>query len=231
MSLIQNDDTIKLSQSDLHPSAFQNNAINNVTSNLQNNRTLISLTNERENKLNITGTFDISKLSAPGHYNFTSDDNELSGSNTRFLFKNLYGETPLTFLFFSKDNINNIQNIIKMMVYKQMNYIVDNQSVIDLEIVMRSIFLAYSEHPLLIDEKMPDAQKEALFVQYTKEVDRLNSLVINEVVPKICSQLQQYLVYLKDASTPIAPIPRSVNVNNAGQKTYRSITNILGVPL
>lgn len=227
MSLVQNEDTIKLVQNDSHPSVFQNNSINNITSNIKSNRTMSNLINERENKLGIKGEFDISKLSAPGHYNLTSDDNELSGSNTRFLFKNLYGETPLTFLFFSKDNIINIQNVIKMLVYKQMNYVIDNQSIIDLEIIMRSLFLAYSEHPLLIDEQMPDIQKQQLLVLYTNEVARLNDLVITTVVPLVCSQLQQYLVYLHDSSTNIEPIPRSVNVSNAGKRTYRSITNVL----
>ena len=228
MTEIQKDDVaMDLIHNDFHPSVFQNNSVNNVKTNMQHDRTLIGLKEERENKLGFKGTFDISKLSAPGNYNFTSDDKMLSGSNTRHLLKNLYGETPLTFLFFSKDNINNIQNVIRMLVYKQMNYMIDNQSIIDLEIIMRSIFLAYSEHPLLIDEKMPEAQKKALLVLYTKEVTRLNDIVINEIVPKICSQLQQYLSYLKDSSTPIQPIPRSLNVSNAGTRTYRSITSTL----
>lgn len=222
-------DNIPLIQTDFHPSVFQNNAINSVTSNIKHDRTMLSLTNERGNILgnDTSKQFDISQLSKPGHYNLTIDDDKLSGSNTRHLFKNLYGETPLTFLFFSKDNTDNIQNVIRMLVYKQMNYTIDNQSVIDLQIVMRSIFLAYSEHPLLINENMAEKQKNELLILYTNETARLNELVIDTVVPKICSELQQYLSYLKDSATPIQPIPRSINVSSAGERAYRSITNVL----
>lgn len=230
---------------DLHPSNFQNNAINNVNLNMQNQKTLIDLTNERTlstnansvrnpRTLNVFGlepSSSIKSLKSPGTYQFTTNDNTLSGSNTRYMFRNLYGETPLTFLFFSKDNINNLQDIIKMLVYKQMNYVIDKQSVTDLEIIMRSIFLAYSEHPELLDEKMPDAKKNAILKLYKNEVARLNELVINDIVPRVCSQLQAYLDYLRDASGGLRTIPRSENTSVAGTRTYRSITSALGLPL
>ena len=207
----------------IHPSIFQNDS-NNITSNLKNDRTLLSLTNTREE---IYGTRDIKTLASPGKYNLTSDDNDLKGSNTRFLFKNLYGETPLTFLFFSKDNINNIQRLIRMIVYKQVQVVIDNQNINDLQIVMRSIFLAYSRHPKLIDDTMPEEERTALLRLYTKEVDRLNQLVINEVVPLVISGLQQYLIYLKDSSSPLRVGPVPEYVSSSGEREYRSITEVL----
>lgn len=217
---------------DLHPSQFQNNAINNVSNNIKETRTLVSLTNERKNVFGLKDDIDISKLESPGTYNLTPDDKKVSGSNTRFLFKNLYGETPLTFLFFSEDNINSIQNLAKMLVYKQMNYVISNQNVTDLQIVMRSTFLAFSEHPKLIDESMSKDEINYLLKMYTQEVARLNELIVNIIVPKICSQIQQYLDYLKCAGNPIQPIPRSINTSVAGTKNYRSITStLLGTPL
>jgi len=213
-----------------HPSIFIDTK-NTIKQNIGNQRTLDSITNERQNLLVTT---NLSKLESPGAYKFFGDDGDtkLSGSNTRFLFKNLYGETLLTFLFFSDDNINNIQKLIKMLVYKEMNQVIDNQSIIDLQIIMRSIFLSYSLHPKLIDESMSPQEKNALLLQYTTEVDRLNQLVVNETVPLICSQLQQYLSYLTDAGSPryIMDKPKSDSVT--GQKTYRSATNVLlGTPL
>lgn len=217
---------------DLHPSQFQNNSINNVSNNIKNTRTLDSLTNERKNVFGLKDSNDISKLESSGEYNFTTDDKQLSGSNTRFLFKNLYGETPLTFLFFSEDNIHNIQNVTKMSVFKQMNYVISDQNVTDLQIVLRSIFLAYSEHPPLLDETMPKEEINILLKMYTNEVARLNELVINTIVPLICSQLQQYISYLQDCSRGLQPIPRSINTSVAGTKAYRSATNVwLGTSL
>jgi hypothetical protein len=229
-----------LENPDMHPSQFQNNAINNVSNNIKETRTLVSLTNERKNVFGLNNDqgqdnsqiVDISKLESPGTYAFTSDDNQLSGSNTRFLFKNLYGETPLTFLFFSEDNIRNIQNLSKMLVYKQMNKVISDQNVTDLQIVMRSIFLAYSEHPKLIDETMSKDEISLLLKQYTQEVARLNELCVNIIVPKVCSQVQQYLKYLEDAGSPIKPIPRAISTSVAGTKQYRSVTStLLGTPL
>jgi len=222
-----------LANPDMHPSQFQNNAINNVSNNIKQNRTLVSLTNERKNVFGLNSDqensqqIDISKLESPGTYAFTSDDAKVSGSNTRFLFKNLYGETPLTFLFFSEDNIRNIQNLTKMLVYKQMNNVISDQNVTDLQIVMRSIFLAYSEHPKLIDETMSKEEISVLLKQYTNEVDRLNQLVINSIVPDICSQVQAYLDYLRDSSSGLRTIPRAISTSISGTKSYRSITNIL----
>lgn len=229
-----------LANPDMHPSQFQNNAINNVSNNIKQTRTLVSITNERKNVFGLNNDqaqensqiVDISKLESPGTYAFTSDDAKVSGSNTRFLFKNLYGETPLTFLFFSEDNIRNIQNLSKMLVYKQMKYVISDQNVTDLQIVMRSIFLAYSEHPKLIDETMSKEEISVLLKQYTNEVDRLNQLVINSIVPDICSQVQAYLDYLRDAGTPLRTIPRAQSTSIAGTKAYRSATNVwLGTPL
>lgn len=214
---------ITLNSPQLHPSQFQNDKVN-IKSNLKNNRTLLSITEER-GKTFVTDNLD--KLTSPGKYNLTPDDKTLDGSNTKSLFKNLYGETLLTFLFFSEDNITNIQNLIRMTVYKEMKKVVDNQSNTDLMVIMRSIFLAYSEHPKLINESMSEKERKHLLVLYTNEVDRLNQLVVNECVPLVISQLQQYLTYLHDASTPLQVMEKPVSTSVAGTKNYRSQTQVL----
>jgi hypothetical protein len=94
-------------------------------------------------------------------------------------------------------------------------------------IVMRSIFLEYSRHPKLIDDTMSYQMKNALLKQYTNEVDRLNQLVVNETVPRIISGLQQYLDYLRDASTQPIPHQLPKSMSSAGTKTYRSVTSVL----
>jgi len=59
------------------------------------------------------------------------------------------------------------------------------------------------------------------------EVSRLNAIVINQVVPNIVSQLQQYIDYLKDASEQPYYMDKPKNVSIKGQKQYRSITQVL----
>jgi hypothetical protein len=203
-----------------HPSLFETTS-SDVPS---DKRTLMIITKERSQRL----TSDkIDNLKSPGSYDFTINDKQVSGSNTRFLFKNLYGETPLTFLFFSDKNIQNIQNMLKYLVHKQNGYIIDDQSVTELLIIMRGIFLEYSLHPKLIDESMSDQEKNELKIKYTNEVKRLNKLVIDYIVPKVVSQMQQYLDYLKDASEQPYYMDKPQNVSIQGQKQYRSTTQVL----
>lgn len=182
------------------------------------------ITKERSQRL----TSDkVDNLISPGSYDLTIDDKKVSGSNTRFLFKNLYGETPLTFLFFSDKNIKNIQNMLKYLVYKENGYIIDDQSVTELLIIMRGIFLEYSLHPKLIDESMSEQEINELKIKYTNEVKRLNKLVIDYIVPKVVSQMQQYIHYLKDASEQPYYMDKPQNVSVQGQKQYRSTTQVL----
>lgn len=213
-----------------HPSVFED--VNfNAKNLIENKKTLDELMLERKGvfKTNLGKTFDISSLVSPGKHKLTGDDGDkkLSGSNTKSMFKNLYGETLLTFLYFSEDNVNNIQKLLKMLVFKEMNMVIDDQSNRELLVIMRSIFLEYSRHPKLIDGSMSEQEKKILLKQYTDEVARLNELVVKELVPKICSQLSQYLFYLRDAGSPryIMELPKSDSTT--GQRKYRSITNVL----
>lgn len=197
-----------------HPSQFENSRSESIKSNLT----------ERSKQI---FSKNLDKLSSPGKYNLTPNDDGLDISNTKNLFKNLYGETLLTFLFFSQDNINNIQKLIRMTVYKEMNKVIDDQSINDLMVIMRSIFLSYSEHPKLIDSSMSEKEKKHLLILYTNEVDRLNNLVINECVPLVSSQLQQYLTYLHDASSPLQVMEKPISTSVTGTKSFRSQTQIL----
>jgi len=211
---------MNLSKVEIHPSQFQDN--NEV--NLKGDRTILNVIEERGQALT---NKDLEKLESPGTYKFTSDDTSLRQSNTNSMFKNLYGETLLTFLFFSSKNVENIQKLIRMTVYKYTNQVIDNQSNTELLVVMRSLFLAYAKHPKLITENMSDKEKKLLLVQYTAEVDRLNQLVIDTSVPLIVSQLQQYLSYLDDASSPLRVMDKPVNTSVTGTKNYRSQTQVL----
>lgn len=215
--------SINLKDPQLHPSQFVDTSSQTLT-NIKNERTLVNLTDERSIRLTVS---DLTKLKSPGSYNLTEDKQKKKGSNTNSLFKNLYGETLLTYLFFSQENVDNIQKVVRMLVHKEMGKVIDNQSNSDLLIIMRSIFLSYSNHPELIEPQMSDAKKEALLLKYKKEVARLNELVINYTVPQICSQLQQYLQYLEDASSPVKPMEKPVSTSVSGTKTYRSVTSVL----
>jgi len=188
------------------------------------NRTLQSIRQQRGQRLTKE---KVSDLVSPGSFDMNTNENQVSGSNTRFLFKNLYGETLLTFLFFSKQNIENIQNVVKFIVNREMGYVIDNQSTTELLIIMRAIFLEYSFHPKLITENMSQEERQTLLKKYTQEVSRLNTILINQIVPKIVSQIQQYVDYLRDASQQPYQMNTPKNDSVQGQKQYRSTTQVL----
>jgi hypothetical protein len=189
----------------------------------QEDRTLASIKDQRSAK-----TTDMSShLQATGSFKLTVDDNSLSKSNTQHLFKNLYGETLLTRLFFSASNVNNLQKVIRFIIHRETGESIDNQSNNELLIIMRSLFLEYSAHPALVDEKMSKEEKTKLYNKYTEEVKRLNEIVINTVVPKVMSQMQQYLDYLRDASQQPYQMNSPTNTNIAGERQYRSVTQLL----
>ncbi len=199
-----------------HPSIFEKNHVIDLDS-----KTLKDLQNERMHSLNNT-----TNLPSPQSFSLTPDDTKISKSNTRFLFRNLYGDTLLTDLFFSDTNIENLQKLLKLYVFKESKEIIDFQSNRELMIVMRSIFLEYSLHPPLLNENMSKEEHDRLLLKYKKEVKRLNELVINDILPRVLSQLQQYLRYLEDASTQPTQMELPENVSIAGEREYRTPTQI-----
>ena len=179
-----------------------------------------------QSKVNILGVTNIEDLKSSGNYGkMTSDD--ISESNTSDMFKNLYGETLLTTLYFSKENIQNIQDIIKFLVHKYTNRVIDNQSPRELLVVMRSMFLTYSRHPKLLTEEMSVEERQSLLKEYTVEVNRLNGLVVDEIVPIIVSQLNSYLNYLRDVNNPVRELPKAINTTIRKSSDQKSVTQVL----
>lgn len=213
-------------ESTFHPSAFQQEMYGSSTA---DTNSIQNILNERNSGL---ATSDVSNLKSPGGYFLTptQDDYSKDISNTSSLFKNLHGETLLTRLFFSDANLKQIQNVVKYLVYKYMGKVIDNQSKEELLIIMRSTYLEYFNQPINYREDLDQATKNLAIVQTQAEVKRLNDLVINEIVPKIISELQQYLDYLRDASQPFGGRDTKItplNANIKGERVYRSATSVL----
>ena len=78
-----------------------------------------------------------------------------------------------------------------------------------------------------IGKKHTEETKQKLYKMYSDEVRRLNDILISEIVPKVISQLQQYLDYLRDASQQPYEMETPKNVSIAGERQYRSVTQVL----
>lgn len=104
-------------------------------------------------------------------------------------------DTVLSQAFFSKENIQIIQNGIRAGVYKKSDglYNISPQSEENLKIIMRSTFLMYSAN-------MPN--------NITEQVKALNKIVLDFCIPRVYSEAKGYVQYLYDASTLVVPIDR-----------------------
>lgn len=129
--------------------------------------------------------------------------------NDTFAQEALFGQlasTPLSKLFFSEENINALQEGIRYRVYKETDgqYIIGRQSDQELKVVMRSI---YYQNALHQDSNI------------VGQVRALNAKVLEWAVPEVLSNLKQYEVYRRDASTLPMPLDRSPIISSKGSKS------------
>ena len=107
----------------------------------------------------------------------------------------LWNDTNLSKAYFSKENIQIIQNGIRAGVYDKSNqqYIIAPQDCDSLKIIMRSIFL---QHATNQPYNIP------------KQIEQLNKIVLDYCIYHVYSEAQSYMQYLYDVSTlaiPMAP--------------------------
>jgi hypothetical protein len=117
----------------------------------------------------------------------------------------LWDETDLSRTFFSKQNIQIIQNGIRAGVYERSNnqYVVGQQDCDAVKIIMRSIFLQYAANKIS---------------SVTRQVEELNQMVLNYCIAQVYSEAQGYMKYLYDVSTLPVPISHPVMANNSDRE-------------
>ena len=92
------------------------------------------------------GRIDIMNSSMSSHPFFVEEDNNYAFN--KHAVTSIYEYNALQAQYFSNKNINLIQNKIKRRVYKQSenNYVIANQDLKILKIVMKSIYLQYAKN-------------------------------------------------------------------------------------
>jgi hypothetical protein len=117
----------------------------------------------------------------------------------------LWEENLLSKVFFCAKNVQIIQNGIRYGVYHLSNgrYIIDEQDVTNLHIIMRSIFLEYASNRCQ---------------NITDQVEALNKLVLDYCVPTIYDEVVSYMKYKNDVSTLPVPPSRPAFVSGKGDK-------------
>jgi len=96
--------------------------------------------------------------------------------------------TPLSIVYFCKENIKILQNAIKKGVYDKSKhqYIIGEQNSDELKLIMRSIYLQNAEN---------------LPYNITNQIIKLNNLVVEYCVNQIYNEAISYMKYKRDAST------------------------------
>ena len=105
--------------------------------------------------------------------------------------------TPLSTTFFSKENINILQNGIRAGVYQKSNgqYLVGLQSYDELKIVMRGVFLQNSKN---LPHNIP------------QQIEALNAIVLEYCIKQVYGEAESYMKYKRDASTLVVPLSNPV---------------------
>lgn len=117
----------------------------------------------------------------------------------------LWDNTALSNSFFSKQNIQIIQNGIRAGVYDKSKgqYIIGSQDGDSLKIIMRSIFLQYSSN---------------LKNDVIEQVKQLNQMVLNYAIQQVYGEAQGYMKYISDVSTLAIPIAHPVMADNTDRE-------------
>lgn len=96
-------------------------------------------------------------------------------------------------VFFAKGNIDILQNGLRAGVFEMSKgeFSLPPQNIDALKIIMRSVYMQHAEHhPTNI----------------TQQVERLNELVLKQVVPMLYSEAKSYMRYRQDQSTLVVPL-------------------------
>ena len=153
------------------------------------------------------GRIDIMNTTMSSHPFFAEKDNNYSFN--RHAVTSIYEYNTLQEQYFSNKNIALIQRKIKRKVFTQSknNYVIANQDIKILKIIMKSIYLQYSKN---------------LEKDVNRQVKTLNKLVLNYCTNNIISNIELYITYKKNVSYNPVPLELPKYISSAGLKTTKN---------
>jgi hypothetical protein len=105
----------------------------------------------------------------------------------------IWEDNVLSKAYFSKENVQIIQNGLRAGVYSMSGnkFVIAPQNIDTLKIIMRSIYLQYAEH-------LPN--------DIAGQIAKLNRLVLDYSVPTVFNEATGYVKYMEDQSTLVVPL-------------------------
>jgi hypothetical protein len=113
-------------------------------------------------------------------------------------------ETDVNAVYFSKENLDKVQQQIQSQVYSIGGHSISRQSDIDVKLVMRSHYLTYSQN-----------NSENV----SGQVAELNKMVVDFCVSRILVEIEAYRKYRQDILRFPAPIELPIHTNIYGSRT------------
>lgn len=118
-----------------------------------------------------------------------------------------WDHTALSDAFFTRRNADVLQMEIRNEVYRMSGpkkYVIDNQDVDELKMIMRAMYLQYAKNsPHNIEG----------------QIKELNDLVIKWAAPRITSEIEHYQYYLEDISHLPVPLAQPMSMSSAGTRS------------
>ena len=128
--------------------------------------------------------------------------------NTNTNYQNVlvgtFERSQLSEKYFSKNNIELIQNSIRKGVYDKSNQriLIDKQQEDQIVLVMRSMYLQYSKN---------------LDINISKQIEELNTHVLNYCITSVYNEAVSYLNYKEDASSMHKPMQHPIYSNKTNK--------------
>lgn len=115
-------------------------------------------------------------------------------------------QSPVSDLFFSKTNLQALQDGIRYSVYNLSGgrHVIGEQSNEELVIIMKTMFLTHGKN---------------LMYNVVEQVRELNKKVLDHAVPDVIEQLDMYNQYRHDKAFLPTPIDRSVSTTKKGERS------------
>lgn len=112
-------------------------------------------------------------------------------------------DTPLSGLYFSEFNYNQIQNDIRKTFKEKTGIAIDYQGRDDVITTMRMVYINNSYDP---------------YGHLPEQVKLMNDIVVKTAVAQVGTGVSQYIGYLRDISTPLVPEPRPIQTSYYGDR-------------
>lgn len=120
-------------------------------------------------------------------------------------------ESIVSKLFFSPKNVDIVQKRIITEVFRRTNgaYLIEKQNEEDLQVIMRSMYIQHVRNK---------------YGHLKEQIEELNNIVVDDIVPNVISEINAYIGYLERAFAPRQILDHPQNVSIIGTKTIPSVT-------